>query len=222
MRSRRAAATLLFALTCAPLLAQQQPADRQAARDRELLRRAQAAQKQAEEARTFVEAEKGRLAEQLQNAESTASKTAGALSRERKRADDLQRGLDEAAGARDLLRKERDGLSARLASIEEQLRDASAELSRIRRALAERDGELAEAKAFAGRENAARTDAEQKNVKLYVLSRELIERYRSQGFWDAVRRKEPFTGLKQVEVENLLEQYRDRADEARVIPQTRR
>ncbi|MFN9389406.1 MAG: DNA repair protein, partial [Betaproteobacteria bacterium] len=78
------------------------------------------------------------------------------------------------------------------------------------------------AKAFSGRENAARTDAEQKNVKLYVLSRELIERYRSQGFWDAVRRKEPFTGLKQVEVENLLEQYRDRADEARVIPQTRR
>lgn len=211
-------AAVAAVLACGTALAQQAPSDRQASREREMLRRAQAGQKQAEEARAALESEKSKLAEQLREAESKASKTAGAVSREKKRAEELQRSLDETTRMRDTLQKDRDALAARLADTEGQLRESSAELSRTRRSLAERDAELAQAKDFGGRENAARIDAEQKNVKLYGLSRELIERYRSQGFWDAVRRKEPFTGLKQVEVDNLLEQYRDRADESRVVP----
>ncbi len=198
--------------------AQQDPAARQAAREREMLRRAQAAQKQAEEARAALETEKGKLADQLKEAESKASRTAGTAARERKRADELQRSLDEAARAREGLQKDKETLSARLADTEKQLREALADLARTRASLAERDAELVQSKDFGARENAARVDAEDKNARLYGLARELIDKYRSQGFWDAVKRKEPFTGLKQVEVENLLEGYRDRADEARVVP----
>ena len=186
------------------------------------MRRAQAGQKQAEESLAALAAEKGKLAGQLQEVESKVSKFAGAASREKKRADDLERALREAVGTRDVLQKERDGLSTRLAGVEGQVRETAAELARAKRALAEREAELTLSKELASREGAARAEAESKNAKLYALSRELMERYRSQGFWEAVRRKEPFMGLKQVEVENLLEQYRDRADEARVIPQASR
>jgi chromosome segregation ATPase len=219
---RSALAVVLLALLCGPLLAQQPPPDRQASRERELLRRAQAGQKQAEESLAALAAEKGKLAGQLQEVESKVSKFAGAASREKKRADDLERALREAVGTRDVLQKERDGLSTRLAGVEGQVRETAAELARAKRALAEREAELTLSKELASREGAARAEAESKNAKLYALSRELMERYRSQGFWEAVRRKEPFMGLKQVEVENLLEQYRDRADEARVIPQASR
>lgn len=206
-------------LVCGSALAQQDAAGKQAAREREMLRRAQAAQKQAEDARAAVEAEKGKLADQLKDAESRASQVAGTASRERQRADGLQRSLAEVTRSRDALQKDKDDLSARLAEVERQLRETQAELGRTRAALAERDAQLAEATAFGKLQDAARTDAERKNVKLYELSRELMERYRTQGFWDVVKRREPFTGLKQVEVENLLEGYRDRADEARVIPE---
>ena len=204
-------------LACGSVPAQQDAAGRQAAREREMLRRAQSAQKQAEEARAAVEAEKGKLADQLKDAESRAEKVAGSAARERRRADDLQRSIAEVTRARDALQADKDGLSSRLAAAEQQLRETQAELARTRRTLAEREDALAQAKAFGATENAGRIDAEEKNARLYALSRELIDRYRSQGFWDAVKRKEPFTGLKQVEVENLLEEYRDRADGARVM-----
>jgi len=40
-------------------------------------------------------------------------------------------------------------------------------------------------------------------------------KYRDQGVWDAMKRKEPFTGLRQVEVENLLEELPRSASRAR-------
>jgi chromosome segregation ATPase len=205
-------------LVSGTVFSQQDPAAKQAARERELLRRAQAAQKQAEEARGTLEAEKSKLADQLKDAESRAAKVAGSASKERKRADDLQRSLDETVRARDLLQKDKDGLTVRVAEVEKQLRETQAELARIRSALAEREAALTDSKAFGARETTARQEAEQKNARLYALSRDLIDKYRSQGFWDSVKRREPFTGLKQVEVENLLEGYRDRADDGRVVP----
>jgi chromosome segregation ATPase len=218
----RWAVLLTTCLVFGSAFAQQDPAAKQVARERELLRRAQTAQKQAEDARAVLEAEKGKLAEQLKDVESRASKVAGSAARERQRAEDLQRALSEVSRARDLLQKDKEGLTARVADLERQLREAQGELVRVRQSLAERDAALKEAQALGAAQGAARNDAEQKNAQLYALSRELIERYRTQGFWDAVKRKEPFTGLEQIKVENLLEGYRDRADEARVIPTPQR
>ncbi|HET7831558.1 MAG TPA: hypothetical protein VFK88_01195 [Gallionella sp.] len=53
---------------------------------------------------------------------------------------------------------------------------------------------------------------EQKNTKLYQLSVELMEKYKSKTAMDAMRQAEPFTQLERVRVENLLQEYRDRAD----------
>lgn len=58
------------------------------------------------------------------------------------------------------------------------------------------------------------------NVALYKLNDEILDKFESQGFWSNIARAEPFTRLKRVELENLSDGYRDRADDAKVAPPT--
>jgi chromosome segregation ATPase len=58
-------------------------------------------------------------------------------------------------------------------------------------------------------------DCEDKNAKLYEANVEMAERFERKGLWDALLQAEPFTGIKQVEVENLLEEYRYRIEDLR-------
>jgi DNA repair exonuclease SbcCD ATPase subunit len=51
------------------------------------------------------------------------------------------------------------------------------------------------------------------NKKLYDLNRELLGQYNKKGVMDAVKQKEPFTGIKQVEVENLIQDYQYKLDD---------
>jgi len=51
---------------------------------------------------------------------------------------------------------------------------------------------------------------EGKNQKLYALNLELLDLYEHKGVWDALLQKEPVTQLKRVEVENIVEGYKER------------
>lgn len=50
------------------------------------------------------------------------------------------------------------------------------------------------------------------NQQLAALGREMMGKYRDKSCFDALKETEPFTGVKKVEVENLLETWRDRVD----------
>lgn len=50
------------------------------------------------------------------------------------------------------------------------------------------------------------------NWQLAGLARELMAKYRDKGCIDALAQAEPFTGTRKVEVENLLEVWRDRVE----------
>jgi hypothetical protein len=54
------------------------------------------------------------------------------------------------------------------------------------------------------------------NGQLYSLSSEMMAKYRDKTCQDALAQAEPFTGIKKVEIENLLEVWRDQADRARL------
>lgn len=54
------------------------------------------------------------------------------------------------------------------------------------------------------------------NRKLYDINRELLGQYEEKGVWGALTQAEPFTGLKQVEIENLVDDYQYRLDDLRV------
>ncbi|MDY6920893.1 MAG: hypothetical protein SV765_11870 [Pseudomonadota bacterium] len=45
------------------------------------------------------------------------------------------------------------------------------------------------------------------NLALYGVNQELLGKYEDKGFWDLLAKNEPFTGIKQVEIENLIQTY---------------
>lgn len=55
-----------------------------------------------------------------------------------------------------------------------------------------------------------------RNAGLYNLNAEVLERMENRGFWSSLTEREPFTKLKRVELENLIDDYKYRADELRL------
>jgi cytochrome c556 len=68
--------------------------------------------------------------------------------------------------------------------------------------------ELRKAEATLGSQKAQVTACMRLNVQLYDAGKDLLTKYEEKGVWDALAQREPITGLKQVEVENLIEDYR--------------
>jgi chromosome segregation ATPase len=62
---------------------------------------------------------------------------------------------------------------------------------------------------------------EDKNGKLYVYGKELIQIYDNPSTYESIMRKEKFFQLKRVELENILQNQQDKLDEARFVRPTR-
>jgi chromosome segregation ATPase len=202
----------------APSASAQEPNARQAGRDREILRRVQEAQKQAEDARTRAESEKAAVEGQLAEVQKKAKAVEAGVAQERRRAVDLQQKLDAMTRDHASADAERKALAEKLRQAREQIEQATTELARRQDALTARASEVASLQASGRQGAAALTTCEEKNAALAGVATELMDKYRDVGFWDALRRREPFTRVRRVEVENLLEDYRDRVEASRIPP----
>ena len=58
-----------------------------------------------------------------------------------------------------------------------------------------------------------------RNAGLYNLNAEVLDHMANRGFWSAVGEHEPFTKVKRVQLENLIDDYKYRADELRLEQQ---
>lgn len=58
-----------------------------------------------------------------------------------------------------------------------------------------------------------------RNAGLYNLNTEVLDRMANRGLWSALSEREPFTKLKRIELENLIDDYKYRADELRLQQQ---
>jgi chromosome segregation ATPase len=56
------------------------------------------------------------------------------------------------------------------------------------------------------------------NVALYQISGEVLTHLEHDSVWAHIERAEPFTRIKRVQLENLVDDYKARADDARVKP----
>jgi chromosome segregation ATPase len=81
----------------------------------------------------------------------------------------------------------------------QQLREAETEGATAKQSLATREREL---KACVDH-----------NVALYHLNDEVLTHFEHQGFWSRVAQAEPFTQIKRVQNENLIDDYRSRAQD---------
>ena len=86
------------------------------------------------------------------------------------------------------------------------LRDVETDRNGAKLSLAQRDQEL---KVCVDR-----------NAKLYDLNKEVLAKLDDQGLWSGLARHEPFTQLKRVQLENLVDSYADRAQDQVVAPKT--
>jgi hypothetical protein len=58
---------------------------------------------------------------------------------------------------------------------------------------------------------------EKKNTDFYHLGLDLMERYQSKGIMASMLQAEPFTQLEKVRIQNLMQEYRDKADASRFV-----
>jgi len=57
-----------------------------------------------------------------------------------------------------------------------------------------------------------------RNLALYKLNDEILTHFDHQGAWSRVAQAEPFTKIKRVQLENLIDEYKGRADDQRAAP----
>ena len=215
MRHAILTAAILAVVTTAAL-AQDGAAAKQANRDREMLRRVQAAQRQAEEARAAAEQEKARVEGLLEEARTRARAVESGVARERRRAADLQQRVEMLERDAAALRQERDILSTRLESTQAELAKGVAEIERHQTAIETRDREVLRLQQSVAEGTEANLVCQEKNRELATITREVLDKYRDVGVFDVLKRREPFTGVRRVQVENLLEEYASRTEGARI------
>jgi uncharacterized protein (DUF4415 family) len=61
-----------------------------------------------------------------------------------------------------------------------------------------------------------------KNERLLAIGADLLDRYRRKGVGDALRLREPIFGFSDVEMFNLVQDYRDKIDVERLQPAQKR
>lgn len=206
---------LLIALLTAPSV--QADAERKTSREREQLRRVQAQLQQAQAQLSALEQDKTRLAQSLTDAEKARDAARGRLGR-------LNRDLAQERQQRETLLKDLDLLRQEAAELKAQLAQERTRLAESRSSLAETQGRLRDREAEKLALERARSQLERelaaseaRNKALYAIGRDLMTRFERKTCNEILAEGEPFTGLRRVQTENLLEMYRDKLDEHKLI-----
>jgi chromosome segregation ATPase len=187
-------------------------------RDRETIRRLQQQLSKAQQDAVAVRGEKDALEKQLAAQKDELEKQRAELPRA------------QAAAGRErkeklVVESELEKLKATLAERDKALADARArgdELARKERealvVIGERDRGVKAYQADLARQNQEIVACEARNAKLYDLNVEILERYRTKSVAEVLAREERVTGLKNVEVFNIVQEYRDKLDAQRIDP----
>lgn len=180
---------------------------------------AQALQQQLQEAqaaRGKVEAERAEL---LKHQENDRAALARAQSAERRLGGEMKSAQSERAA-----------LAQRVTELERELAEGKRAADE---ALQAKERELAQARSQHEQEHSDLqgrfadqvrrvTECTDKNQHLAQLSLELMDRYRDKGVVDALKQRDPLLGLSDVQMFNVLQEYRDRADALRFKPSSSR
>lgn len=130
--------------------------------------------------------------------------------------DDARKQAGAAARKANALGKELDAAKADKEALTAKLADAEQHLARLTEQQRATEAERKRLDALAAQQKQSIAGCEAKNEKLHAQGVELLDRYQRKGCFDAVLQDEPFTGLKQVEIENFVEDSREKLDEQKL------
>jgi chromosome segregation ATPase len=179
---------------------------------------AQAQVRQLQQAQRKLEQEKAQLA---------AEKTTvdGELKDTKDKLDEAKRGTEAVTRRRAALEKELSAAASEKAALKTQLTELEAKLADAGKKQADttavlRKTEEAKAAVEATLTQRSQTLAtvEAKNDTQHKLSMEILEKYQQKGCTTSLLQREPLIGLKQVEIENFTESYREKLDQVHLVP----
>jgi chromosome segregation ATPase len=101
-----------------------------------------------------------------------------------------------------------DELVRKLGETNTALAAANTKLNETAKQLTGREAELAQVKQGLERSKTVNAMCEDKNLKLYGYAQEVLQAYKKKGVWAALSQKDPVLGLKEVDVENVVQEYR--------------
>jgi chromosome segregation ATPase len=180
--------------------------DSKNSREREMLRRAQEALRQSQTESSALAQSKSEAEQKLKAADAQLDTLRNSSK-------------SEQAGLRAKLKAAADaqaGLISQLENARQQLAALSSKQVETAKMLSERETLLKRVQSDLDASRAAGSSCEAKNLKMYEYSQELARRYENKGVWTAMRQKEPVTGIGGVGMENLLQEYREKAASQRV------
>jgi DNA repair exonuclease SbcCD ATPase subunit len=205
---------LLAGLTAVAAIAYAFPAlvhaadDDTVARAREMLRRTQEALHQAQ----ADNAELARAKSEAERKLEAASKQIDVAQSGSKAAQSqLRAQLQSAQGIQAELQQKLSETTGRLA-------EANAKESETAKLLTARESELAQVKQALEQSKTVNASCEDKNLKLYSYAEEVLERYKNKGVWASLSQKDPVLGLKEVGVENVVQEYRLKFSSQKIKP----
>ncbi len=195
-------------------------------REREQLRKLQSANGKLQQEVSALQAAKTKLEQELKElAGQTQALKSSADAGARRRAaleKELAKTLATARADTDTERKEKTALAQKLAALASSQESLAGQHKQIVLASQASETERRRLDAAAAAQSAALRKeiamCGDRNEKLHQLGIELLDRYQKKGVRDALLQAEPFTGIKSVEVENLVEAYRDKLDAQKVTP----
>lgn len=114
------------------------------------------------------------------------------------------------------LNKRLKGAHDRIERSEGRLRDLIAKHKATVQRLGASESKNHELEDLAARQKEQIATLEGKNKKLYQAGIQLMDRYEDKGIVDALLQREPLTQIKDVEVQNVLEEYRNKLDDLKV------
>ena len=125
----------------------------------------------------------------------------------------LDRRARESAAALAQSKAERDSSAEELTQTKAKMQELIAKFRETIQKLREVETGSATAKqSLAAREHELKICVDH-NVALYRLNDQVLTHFEAQGFWSRMAQSEPFTRIKRVQNENLIDEYRTRAQE---------
>lgn len=174
-------------------------------RSKNALRKMQVIQQKLTSEKAQLEKDKDDLTKRVSDLTTDAEKEKNAVAAESKKKNALVRELDVAQKGS--------------AKLEESLKDTRNKLEELTQTyqeslqkLSQRESQKTSLESTVAKQVDTISSCESKNLKLYELNAQILSSYKDKGIVDALLQAEPLTQLKTVEIENLLQEYRDKID----------
>lgn len=177
---------------------------------KEAQRRMQMQIKQIQDEKAALEQEKAALNQELEALKKKTSEIESSVAR-------ANRSKATAEKEADALKQTKTELSEKIAQLEKQFQETEKTLRETQRSLQLETSQKQRLEQNLGVRGKELGVCEAKNAKLYQYQVEMISRAQKRGSLDVLLEREPLLQMKRVEIENLLEEYRDKIDNEQIV-----